>query len=58
MPARQKRAIEIHDAIRRVLYQEWDAIGVSSVGRDDEYDSYIAGVYRILATSWSEEVAH
>jgi hypothetical protein len=52
---REKRAAEIQDAIRQVLYREWDPIGVYGAGPDDEYDSYIGGVYRILATSRSEE---
>jgi hypothetical protein len=52
---REKRAAEIQDAIRQVLYREWDPIGVCGAGPDDEYDSYTGGVYRILATSRSEE---
>jgi len=52
---REKRAAEIQGAIRQVLYREWDPIGVCGAGPDDEYDSYIGGVYRLLSTSRSEE---
>jgi hypothetical protein len=52
--SREKRAVEIQDSIRKILYQEWDPIGVSGSAPDDEYDTYIAPVYRILAGSRSE----
>jgi hypothetical protein len=52
---REKRAAEIQDAIRQILYQDWDPIGVCGAAPEDEYDSYIGGVYRILSTSRSEE---
>jgi hypothetical protein len=54
-PARDKRAAEIRDSIRQILYHEWDPIGVSGAAPEDEYDSYIAPVYRILAGSRSEQ---
>jgi hypothetical protein len=50
------RAAEIQDSIRQILYREWDPIGVSGTAPDDEYDSYIAPVYRILTGSRSEQV--
>ena len=50
-----KRAAQIQDSIRQVLYYEWDPIGVSRLGPDDEYDSYIGPVYGILAGSRSEQ---
>ncbi len=53
--SREKRAAEIQDAIRQDLYHEWDPIGVSGSAPEDEYDSYIAPVYRILAGSRSEQ---
>src|SRR4026208_1701968 len=53
--ARAKRAAEIQDAIRQILYHDWDPIGVSGLAPEDEYDSYIAPVYRILAGSRSEQ---
>lgn len=53
--SREKRAAEIQDAIRQILYRDWDPIGVCGAAPEDEYDSYIGGVYRILATSRSEQ---
>lgn len=53
--ARERRAAKIQDAIRQILYRDWDPIGVFSLAPVDEYDSYIGGVYRILASSRSEE---
>jgi hypothetical protein len=53
--SRDKRAAEIQASIRQILYRDWDPIGVCDVGPEDEYDSYIGGVYRILATSRSED---
>jgi hypothetical protein len=53
--SREKRAAEIQDAIRQILYRDWDPIGVCGAAPEDEYDSYIGGVYRILSTSRSEE---
>jgi len=53
--SREKRAAEIQDAIRQILLHDWDPIGTAGIGPDDEYDSYIAPVYRILASSRSEQ---
>jgi hypothetical protein len=53
--AKAKRAAEIQDSIRQVLYREWDPIGVAGWGPEDEYDDYIGPVYQILATNRSEE---
>ncbi len=53
--SREKRAAEIQDAIRQILYRDWDPIGVCGTAPEDEYDSYIGGVYRVLASSRSEE---
>jgi hypothetical protein len=52
---RDKRAAEIQESIRQILYHEWDPIGVAGDAPDDEYDSYIGPVYRILAGSRSEQ---
>ena len=52
---REKRAAEIQDAVRQILYRDWDPIEVCGAAPEDEYDSYIGGVYRILTTSRSEE---
>jgi hypothetical protein len=51
-----KRAAEIQDAIRQVLFRDWDPIGVNdNRSLQDEYDAYIAPVYRILSGSRSEQ---
>jgi hypothetical protein len=52
---RRSRALEIQDSIRDVLRLEWDPIGVGSGGSVDEYDAYIAPIYRVLVTSRSAE---
>ncbi len=52
--SREKRAAEIQDSIRQVLYHDWNPIGVPDLP-EDEYDSYIAPVYRILSGSRSEQ---
>ena len=51
--ARDKRAAEIQDSIRQIFLHGWNPIGFPVP--DDEYDSYIGGVYRILAGSRSEQ---
>jgi hypothetical protein len=53
--ARDKRAAEIQDAIRQILRQDWNPLGFVDHLPPDEYDSYIAPVYRILASSRTEE---
>jgi hypothetical protein len=54
---RHKRAAEIHDSIRQILYRDWNPIGCGGEIElpEDEYDSYIAPVYRILSGSRSEQ---
>jgi len=42
------------DAIRRILIDDWDPIGIQGAGPEDEYDSYIAGLYRLLIRKPSE----
>ncbi len=51
----QKRARQIQDAIRVILFREWDPIGVCGAAPEDEYDSYIEPICHILTTSRSEE---
>ena len=53
--SREKRAIEIQDSIRQILRYDWNPIGCAGDLPDDEYDSYIAPVYRILVGSRSEQ---
>ena len=50
-----RRAAEIQAAIRHILYQEWDPIGVAGHAPKDEYDAYIGGIYHILADTPTEE---
>lgn len=45
--------MEIRDSIRQILLNEWNPIGFDVP--HDEYDSYIAPIYRILAGSRSEQ---
>lgn len=52
---KRDRGSEIQAAIRQVLYRDWDPIGVCDAAPEDEYDTYIRGVYRILASSRSED---
>src|SRR5688572_7333439 len=55
-PSRKDRARKVQDSIRRVLFFDWDPIGISDVSAtDDEYDSYIAPIYRILLGNGSED---
>lgn len=49
MSERLERARDYHAAIRRVLLQEWDPIGVGHIAAAaDEYDSYVGQVYSLL----------
>jgi hypothetical protein len=53
---REQRAAEIQDLIRQVLLRDWNPIGVNNDPElADEYDSYIAPVYRILVGGRSED---
>jgi hypothetical protein len=54
MASRDDRARAINVDIGRVLLRDWDPIGVKDVPEaQDEYDSYIGGVYRLLANGAS-----
>ena len=51
MDAKNKRAREVMEQIRQVLLHDWDPIGiVDSDWPQDEYDSYIGGIYRLIAS--------
>ena len=53
-----RRGREIQDRIGRILYEDWDPLGLRDVAPSDEYDSYVGGVYRLLASGATcEEVA-
>ena len=49
MKPRQRRAREIQAAIGRILWEEWDPIGMRGSGPDDEYNAYVGGIYGLLA---------
>ena len=54
MHSRGRRAREIESQIAAILLHDWDPIGVADdPGARDEYDSYVGGVYRVLATGGS-----
>jgi hypothetical protein len=53
--SRESRAAKIQDSIRQVLRHDWNPIGFADYLPEDEYDAYIAPVYRILAGSRSEQ---
>jgi hypothetical protein len=49
MSDRIEKARRYHEEIRRILLHDWDPIGISDVPEaQDEYDSYVGGVYRLL----------
>jgi hypothetical protein len=48
MKTKDERAKEIMSEIHTVLLHDWDPLGLQGIAPDDEYDSYIGGVYRLL----------
>ncbi|MGD8520816.1 MAG: hypothetical protein PVF56_06690 [Desulfobacterales bacterium] len=52
------RAKRYHNAIKMILLKEWDPIGVSDIPEaNDEYDSYVSGVYkRLISRSTQKEL--
>ena len=57
MDERTKRAKAIQESIRQVLLNEWDPIGINDIPEaQDEYDGYVGGVYRLLASGASKEI--
>jgi len=54
--SKKERAVKIQDSIRRILFYDWDPIGIGDqAGIDDEYDAYIGPVYRMLDENCSED---
>jgi len=39
---------EISKAIKEILLIHWDPIGIYKIGPDDEYDSYIWPIFKLL----------
>ncbi len=54
MKSKQQQGQKIMTDIRRILIDDWDPIGIRGVGPDDEYDSYIGGLYRLLTKNPNE----
>lgn len=53
---KRKRAKEIQNNIRQILFNDWDPIGINDNSNCfDEYDSYIGSIYKILASNRSEK---
>jgi hypothetical protein len=53
---RGRRATAIQESIAQILLRDWDPIGVSDIPEaQDEYDSYVGGVYRLLASQCSAD---
>jgi len=51
MASQEEQAHRIQAAIQTILLHEWDPIGVANEpNARDEYDSYVGGVYRLLAS--------
>ena len=51
MSSKEERAREIQRSISEVLLRNWDPIGVRDVPQaQDEYDAYVGGVYRLIAS--------
>jgi len=45
------RARVLHQAIKKVLLEEWDPIGVGDIPEaQDEYDSYVPEIYKMLVS--------
>jgi hypothetical protein len=36
------------------LFYDWGLIGINDFGPDDEYNSYVGGIYRLLASGADE----
>jgi len=58
MGEKARRGRDIQVIIGRILYEDWDPLGLSGSAPRDEYDSYIGGVHSLLAAGAScEQVA-
>ena len=58
MDHRAARTRAIHEAIGKILLEDWNPICVSGGVPGDEYDAYIGGVYRLLSSGAApEEIA-
>ena len=56
MSDRSQRARQVQESIGQVLMLDWDPIGLSDMPEaQGEYDAYVGGVYRLLASGASED---
>ena len=51
----EERGPVIQEAISRILFEDWDPIGVRHIAPRDEYDAYVAGIYRLLVAGASPD---
>lgn len=52
----KEKMVSIQDSIRHLLLFEWDPIGIQNeLGAQDEYDSYVNGIYRLVVGKNEEE---
>jgi hypothetical protein len=50
--SKKDRGREIQEQIRQVLLHDWDPLGVQEIPEaQNEYDSYVGGVYRLLVSA-------
>lgn len=54
MEKQRKKAIEIQKSIRQILFYDCDPIAINDIAPDDEYNSYVGGIYRLLASGADE----
>ena len=52
--SKKEKAAQIQESIRQILFNDWDPIGINDFAPDDEYDSYVGGIYRLLASGADE----
>jgi hypothetical protein len=53
---KEKRVKEIQESIRKILFNDWDPIGIKDEPKaQDEYDGYVGSIYRLLTSNASEE---
>lgn len=54
MDRRTRRARQSHSAINEILFTYWNPIGMNDALPKDEYQAYVADVYRALVNGKSE----
>jgi hypothetical protein len=53
MKDQKQRGKEIFQAVDEILYKYWNPIGINTLVPRDEYEGYVGGVYRLLASGAS-----